>query len=247
MIVEATRFADELKLPPEVGRARQILIKPSCSSTQPYPSTTSPDILESLITRISEMGDASIVLLEGNPQGEPMRPIYRSLRYDFPHVVQLDVRDCVLVEVENPLPRPFSLSAFWLPNVVLYCDYLITVAPFKVSGRRGSFSLENLLSLLPINKYRGTSESGWGALYSLGIDKVIADLYFTLPIDLGIIDARTKLTAPDAAAPQMEDYNKVFVGDPFEVDREASQAAGLETRYLKLIASAKEHLKTKDC
>ena len=245
MIVEATKFTSELTLPPQVGRARQILIKPCAGSPQPYPVSTSREILEVLISRILQMGDVSIILLEGCPQGDSMRPIYHALSYDFPHVVVQDVRDCVLVEVENPLPRPFTLSAFWLPNVVLYCDYLITVSPLKICGRRGSLTIENLLSLLPVSKYGRDSLTGWGALQNLGLHKVIADLYFTLPFDLGIIDARSKFISKDgSAAGAVEDYNKFFVGEPYEVDREASETMGLETKYLQLIEAGKAQLKS---
>jgi hypothetical protein len=69
-----------------------------------------------------------------------------------------------------------------------------------------------------------------------GIHNVIADLYFTLPFDLGIIDARKKfISAGDPVHGESEDYGKIFVGSPYEVDLEASQATGVEVKYLRLI------------
>jgi hypothetical protein len=77
-------------------------------------------------------------------------------------------------------------------------------------------------------------------LYSLGIDRVIADLYFTLPFDLGIIEARQKFVSwDDPVKGEGEDYGKVFVGTPYEIDREASEALGLKTDYLDLITEAR--------
>jgi hypothetical protein len=86
---------------------------------------------------------------------------------------------------------------------------------------------------------------GWGTLYSLGIDKVAADLYFTLPFDLGIIEARQKfISHGDSTQGEVEEYGKVFIGEPYEVDREASAILGLKTGYLDLIKVARVNLET---
>jgi len=95
--------------PPRIKWARRILIKPCASYPLPYPISTSREILEKIIAAIREVSEADIILLEGNPEQESMKPIYRALSYDFPRVLALDVTDCVYVEVENPLARPFAL------------------------------------------------------------------------------------------------------------------------------------------
>ena len=229
--------------PPRIRWARRILIKPCAGCSLPYPVTTSREVLETVISAIRGVSEADIILLEGNTHLESMKPIYRALSYDFPRVLTLDVKDCVFVEVENPLTRPFALSTFWLPNVLLYCDYLITITPFRVFADQGNFSVRNLLSLLPVSKYRGEQGDGWATLYSFGIDKVIADLYFTLPFDLGIVDARQKLAGTNELTDGIaEDYGKIFVGEPYEVDYEASRAAGVVTEYLQWIEIAKASL-----
>ena len=238
MIFEASEFIFEA--PPVISRARRVLIKPSASYPISYPVTTGRDMLSAIIEGIRQVSDADILLLEGTPGGGPIYPIYQTLGYDFPRVLMLDVKDCVWVEVDNPLPKPFAVPTFWVPNVILSSDYLITVAPLKVVKGRGSLSLMNLLTLLPSSKYRGEASGGWGALYSLGIDKVIADLYFTLPFDLGIIEARQKFTSrDDPTQGEVEEYGKVFVGEPYQVDCEVSETLGLKTDYLDLIKVAK--------
>ena len=228
---------------PQIGRARQILIKPAATSSQGYPATTSIEVLNAVISAIREVSEADIILLEGSPDQQPMRPMYQALGYNFPRVQALDVRDCVLVEVENPLPHPFAMSTFWLPNLVLYCDYLISIAPCKIVAGQGNFSIANMISLLPVSKYHGDSDYGWGALYSLGIQKVAADLYFTLPFDLGIIDATAKLTYnDDPVQGEEENYGSVFVNEPLDVDKEASEILGVETPYVQLIESVKSQV-----
>ena len=241
MIFEASDFS--FKVPAMVSRARRVLIKPSASYPLPYPVTTSPDMLAAIIASIRHVSDADILLLEGTPGGVPTRPIYQALGYDFPRVLTLDVKDCIFVEVDNPLPKPFAVPTFWVPNVILSSDYLITVSPLKTFNGTGSFSIMNLLSLLPSSKYHDDESAGWENLYSLGIDKVLADLYFTLPFDLGIVEATKKFTVKEEPNEgDVEEYDKVFIGEPYEVDREVADTLGIKISYLDMIRAAKVEL-----
>jgi len=243
LIFEAAEFV--FKAPSPISRARRVLIKPSASYPVSYPVTTSRDMLSMIIDGIRQVSDADILLLEGTPDGSSIYPIYQSLGYDFPRVLMLDVKDSIWVEVENPLPKPLAMPTFWVPNVILSSDYLITVAPLKVFKGKGSLSIMNLLTLLPSSKYGGEAPRGWGALYSLGIDKVIADLYFTLPFDLGIIEARQRFISwDDPMRGEVEECGKVFIGKPYEVDSEALAILGLKTEYLDLIKEAKVGFET---
>jgi hypothetical protein len=239
LIFEASEFV--FKAPPVLSTVRRILIKPSAYYPLSYPVTTSRDILLVIIEGIRQVTDADILLLEGTPGGDPIYPIYRTLGYNFPRVLTLDVKDCIWVEVDNPLPKALAMPTFWVPNVILSSDYLITVAPLKILNGIASLSLMNLLSVLPSSKYDGETTPGdWGALYRLGIGKVIADLYFTLSFDLGIIEARQRFTSwGDPIQGEIEEYGKVFIGEPYQVDCEASEALGLKTGYLDLIKTAK--------
>ncbi len=243
MIFEASEFV--FKAPPVLSRVRRVLIKPSACYPVSYPVTTSRDILSVIIDGIRQVTDADILLLEGTPGGGPIYPIYQAVGYKFPRVLTLDVKDCIWVEVDNPLPKQLAVPTFWVPNVILSSDYLITVAPLKVFNGMGSLSLMNLLPVLPSSKYDGEVPGGWGALYALGIDKVIADLFFTLSFDLGIIEARQKFVSwGDPTQGEIEEYGKVFIGEPYEVDCEASEVLGLKTGYLDLIKVAKEGFET---
>ncbi len=238
MIFEASEFV--FKPPPPVSRARRVLIKPSAGYPEPHPVTTSRHMLSVIIEGIRRVSDADILILEGVHGGGPAYPVYQALGYNFPRVLMLDVNDGICVEVDNPLEKALTIPTFWIPNVILSSDYLITVAPLKVVNGKGSLSVMNLLSLLPDARYRSNTNGNWEAVYSLGIDKVIADLYFTLPFDMGIIEARQKfITADDPTQGQVEECGKVFVGEPYEVDREASETLGLRTDYLDFIESAK--------
>lgn len=222
--------------PPPVAWARRVLIKPCANYPLPSPVSTSNSILAKVIDGIRQVSDADILILEGNPTGESIYSIYRTLRYDYSRVLMLDVKDSIWVEVENPLPHPFIAPTFWAPNVLLSSDYLITVAPMKVVGNVPYLSIMNLVSLLPVSKYKGDAAGGWSLLYSLGINQCIADLYFTLPFDLGIIDASQKLTGlVDPTQGEIQDFGKIYVGEPFELDSELSKMLGTPAEYLDLI------------
>ena len=243
MIFEASEFV--FRPPSLVSRARRVLIKPSAGHPLPYPVSTSRETMNAIIERIKQVSDADIIILEGTYDGQSIYPIYQALGYDFPRVLMLDVRDCIWVEVENPLPHPFAAATFWVPNVVLSSDYLISVAPFRIVGKSGYFSVKNLLSLLPVSKYKGDASSGWGTLYELGIERVIADLYFTLPFDSGVIDARRKfISVDDPLQGRTEQYGKIFAGEPYEIDREATEVGGVEAGYLKLIEEGKAEIES---
>ncbi len=238
MLFEASEFV--FKPPVAVSRARRILIKPNAGWPIPYPVSTSRDILSVIIRGIRQVSDADILVLDGTAGGSSMYPIYQTLGYDFPRILLLDVKDCIWVEVDNPLPKPLVVPTFWVPNVILSSDYLITVAPLKILRGKGNLSIMNMLTLLPSVKYSSGETDGWRSLHSLGINRVITDLYFTLPFDLGIVEGRQKfIGADDLVEDRIEDYGKVFVGEPYEVDCEVSDALELETDYLNLIKEAK--------
>ena len=235
-IYEAADFVFEP--PAEIVRARRVLIKPAARYPLPPPATTSRTILEVIINSIRKVSEADILFLEGSPEGEPMQSIYRALQYNFPRVLTLDVRDCVLVEVENPLDKPFAMATFWLPNVVLSCDYLLSVAPSRPSGNRWGFSIENLLSLLPVEKYRSESPGGGNVLFDMGIENVLADLYFTLPFDMGIIELHGE--AGGTTADKMgEVRNRIVAGEPYEADSEAARILGLDVEHLRMIKNVR--------
>ncbi len=238
MIFNASEFV--FKPPAVVSRARRVLIKPSAAYPVPYPVSSSREMLSTVIRGIRQVSEADILILESTPGGGPMYPIYQSLGYDFPRVLMLDVRDCIWVEVDNPLPKPLAIPTFWVPNVILSSDYLITVSPFKVMHGKADLSIVNLLSLLPSSKYSGESGVGYDALFALGIDKVLADLYFTLPFDLGIVEARQKFIGlDDPVHGRTEECGQIYVGEPFDVDKEVVGSDGARADYLDLIREAK--------
>jgi uncharacterized protein (DUF362 family) len=241
MIVKDSDFV--FAPPPQLAWARRVLIKPCAGYPLPYPVTTSPKLLNAIIRGIRRISNADILIADGTRSGESIYPIYQALGYNFRHVLMLDIRDSIFIEVQNPLTEFYAVESFWVPNVVLRSDFLISATPFKVSGSCGHFTVANLLSLLPVAKYRKGKSDGWKTLYDLGIEKVLADLYFTLPFDLGIIEARQKFSyTDDPTKGEAEDYGKILVGEPHDIDLKASQIAGVGCEHLKLINEGRVQL-----
>ncbi len=242
MIFEASDFV--FTPPSQLSWARRVLIKPCAGYSLPYPVTTSPEILNIIIEGIRKVSNADIIIADGTPSGESIYPIYQALGYNFHQVLMLDIRDSIFVEVENPLSHFLAVESFWVPNVVLRSDFLINVAPFKVCNNTSRFTVANLLSLLPVSKYQKDGLGGWGSLYELGIERVLADLYFTLPFDIGIVEANQKFSyTDDPTKGKSEECGKILIGEPYEIDREASQLAGIDTEHLRLIDVGRSQLK----
>ncbi|MSQ27643.1 MAG: DUF362 domain-containing protein [Dehalococcoidia bacterium] len=229
----------------EVSRARRVLIKPSAPFPLPYPVSTNKDILAAIIRGVRRISEADIILLEGPSEEEHTRTIFRALGYDFPRVLSLDVRDCTLVEVENPLPKPYAMGNFWVPNVLLSCDYLMSVTPCTILSGRGALSVPNLLGLLPKSKYGQEFNRSRPATGRIDVQGAIADLYFTVPFDLGIVDAKVRFDANGLGTEGTEDQaGTVFSGEPYDVDLETAETLGIDAPYLRLIANARVELES---
>lgn len=229
--------------PPAVARARRVLIKPNAAYNLPYPVTTSANTLASVVQGIRSVSDADIVVLEGAVGGESIRNVFQALGYELPRMLGLDVKDCSYVEVENPLAKPYAIANFWLPNVILSCDYLISVTPYHIVNSRPWLSIANLLGLLPRSKYGGSPGRERSSFTRQDLQQVLADLYYTLPFDLGIIDATVRYEAgSDITQGETRPCGKVFVGEPFAVDQEACEATGVTADYLHYIQSAQLEL-----
>lgn len=227
----------------EVSRARRVLIKPAAAYPAPYPVTTSRELLAAVIRGVRRVSEADIILLEGPAQGEHTRSVFRALGYDFPRVLSLDVRDCTLVEVENPLFKPHTLANFWVPNVLLSCDYLISAAPCKVVNGTGSLAIANLVGLLPKSKYGEDLRKDRSSATRLDVQGLIADLYFTVPFDLGVVDASVNFVTHGPGSEGVAEPGRgIFFAEPYDVDLEVAGALGIDVPYLRLIAIAREEL-----
>lgn len=240
-VFEASSF--HFTPPPQLTWARRVLIKPFASVPVPYPVTTSPALIETIVAGIRRVTDAEILIADGTRNGSPVYPSYQALKYDFNRVLLLDVKDSIFLELENPLQEFYATPTFWVPNLVLRSDFLISVAPFHIAGGSGRFTIANLLGLLPLIARKGHDLPEYQGLKGLEIEKVLADLYFTLPFDMGILEARQRYDyQQDIDAGTTTQYGKIIVGEPYEVDSLAARLVGTQPEHLALIERGKQLL-----
>jgi len=244
-IFEASSF--HFNPPAQLAWARRVLIKPYASVSAPYPVTTSRDLIENIITGIRRVTDAEILIADSTRNGSPIYPVYQSLKYAFNRVLLLDVKDSIFLELENPLQEFYASPTFWVPNLVLRSDFLISVAPFHTVAGSGRFTIANLLGLLPLVARKGHDLPEYQGLKGLDIEKVIADLYFTLPFDMGILEARQRFDyEQDIDSGTTSQYGKIIVGEPYEVDTLAARLVGAQPEHLALIERGKQLLVESD-
>jgi len=241
-IFEASSF--EFSPPAQLTWARRVLIKPYASVDAPYPVTTSPGLIENIIAGIRRVTDAEILIADGTRNGTPIYPVFQSLKYSFTRVLLLDAKDSIFLELENPLVEFFASPTFWVPNLVLRSDFLISVAPCHVVAGSGRFTIANLLGLLPLSPRKDHGLPDYQGLKGLEIDKILADLYFTLPFDPGILEAKPRYDYDTdvETGTTSDQYGKIIVGEPFEVDTMAARLIGAKPEHLTLIEHGKQML-----
>jgi hypothetical protein len=119
----------------------------------------------------------------------------------------------------------------------------MSYSQLKIIAGQAALSIPNLLSLLSGARQSVEALGDWEVLIAQDKNRVLADLYYTMPFDLGIIEAEKKLVSKtEAGKGEAEYYGKVFVGEPYHVDKEVSQALGIKMEYLKLIDEARVDL-----
>ena len=237
MIFNSDEFVFKAQMP--ISRARRVLVAPCIDSkNRPYPYSTSPKLLNDIIEGIRHTSDADVLIIAGTGDGGPVHPVYKELGYDFPRVIMLDAKDSTWVEVDNPLEKPLAMPTFLMPNVVLSSDYLITTCPLKTTQGEGELSIYNLLSLLSVERYG----QNWEGLNEFGMENVIADLYFTMPFDMGIVEGTQILEINANCKDVVKPHGKIYQGEPYYIDGEVSGIVGFETAYLDLIDEAESDL-----
>jgi len=233
----------EFVAPSSLARARRVVICPTVVDSGKYPLSTSRELLNNIIGGIRKVSKADIVLLASSHSNKNIQEVFTGLKYDFNRVLVMDVADSLCVEVENPLPKPFAIPTFWVPSVILSSDYLITTIPLKSRRKKAMMATSSLLSVLPPSKYIDRKTGDWKNFNELGMDKVLADLYFTLPFDVAIIEAtRHYIYRNDGGLGRSEELGKIYYGEPAEVDAEVSADMGFKTTYLDLVADSRRNM-----
>ena len=170
----------------QIDQANNIFIKPNIVSYEPYPTTTHPQILDTLLDHLS---DREVIVGDGHAvdtgwtkniiENSPLKPICSH------HGIALaNLYDKKMKKWKSP--RGYTIKISTLP---LECDYIISLPVLKVHKQCGlSGALKNqfgYLSKLDRILMHATIKN---------IHKGIAEVNLAIPTDLFIVDAVETLT-----------------------------------------------------
>ena len=228
-----------LYAPPDAARtARRILLKPNWGYPRPHPVTVSLPVLKEIVRGIRAINpEAEILLVEGVCDKRPALEIARKLglsELEAQGVTFLDADALPCVAYPNATPRPQRFAELYAPEILREVDCRISVSCLKKTTLNGavlmSGPIKNLYGLLPRARYHARSPHSRGQLHRPDVQKIIADVYYTLGVlfDGAVVDATQRFVSRDwepdigAAIP----CGKILFGDDLlTVDRAACELA----------------------
>lgn len=165
----------------QMGTAKRIFIKPNIVSSEPYPTTTHPEVLDALLSKLSSheivVGDGPAVDAGRSDQilrNTPLREICRN-------------HDISLVNLySGPMKRLKSKRGYSIKvsAIPLSCDFLISVPVLKVHNSCGvSGALKNQFG------YLSRLDRVLMHTSLKNIQKGIAEVNVAVPTNLFIVDA----------------------------------------------------------
>lgn len=222
-------------------RDKRIVLKPNLVEFSPSaPINTHPVFVAAAADAFLSLGAASVRIAEG--------PGHRRVTLDMAEgagffdaipnfeskFTDLNVDDVHRVSID----RPFSgLRELYLPQTVLDCDLLVSLAKMKTHHWTGAtLSMKNLFGVVPGAVY------GWpkNVLHWAGIHESIADLHFLFPRQFSLVDGIEGMEGNGPILGRSRHVGVIVGGDhPPSVDATCCRIMRIDPekiRYLKLIA-----------
>jgi len=226
-ILDKIQLAQELYPGIKVGIKPNLVVAKSASSG----ATTTPEIVEGVITYLQAHGVRNIAIMEGSWVGDNTKQAFKicgyealSKKYNVPlydlkddDFVVKQVADLAIKICKKPLAVDFLIN---IPVLKGHCQTLMTCA------------LKNMKGCLPDSEKR--------RFHSLGLTKPIGYLGQALQGDLIIVDSLNgDLTFEEGGNPVP--MNRILVGrDPVLVDTYAAKLLGYELADIEYIAVAEK-------
>ncbi len=225
--------------PPSAYGAKRILLKPNWGYPKPHPITVGLPVMHEVIAGIRRVStSAEILIVEGvcSPVSAAVIAeklgVGELLALDGVRFLDADTLPCQLYPNTASAPQRFaSLSA---PTIISEVDCRISISCLKRTTLKSavlmSCAIKNLYGLLPRAEYHARSPHSRGQLHRPDVQKIIADVYWTLGIlfDGAVVDATQKFVSRDwepdigTAVP----CGKIVWGDDLlAVDRRACELA----------------------
>jgi uncharacterized protein (DUF362 family) len=220
-------------------RGKRVVLKPNLVEfDQNTVINTNPKIVHAALEAFRNAGAADVRIAEGPGHRRVTLDLADSAGY-FSTVPQFEsvFTDLNLDEVTRVnLARPHSkLKSLYLPNTVLGCDLLVSMAKMKTHHWAGAtLSMKNLFGLVPGGVY------GWpkNVLHWAGINESIADLHSLFPHTFSIVDGIVGMEGNGPIQGTPRPVGVVVAGaDPVAVDATCCRIMHIDPRrvgYLSL-------------
>jgi len=250
-----SRIFEAMKLKEILKREKRIILKPNLTTNLPYPITTDPNFVESLIEIISSFFRGEILICEGSGGCDTKRAFeelgYEEISKKFKiKLIDLNREERIRLKKENVL----KLKEVWLPKI-LFSGYLISLPVPKEHGQAiFTCALKNqfgfYLSKSFVKEYdkeklerkgifvaKRIWEKGWnkGELHFLGVNETIFDLNLYRKPDLVICDGRVGLRGGELGGREIKIGKILASFDPVALDSYLARIFCFDWRKIKYL------------
>ena len=197
-------------------KGREVLVKPNVNSDDPYPYTTNPLVVKSVVELLYGAGAKRVIA--GDMSGIPWLPtkncmaktgIEKAAREAGAEVVYFDDMEWVTVEPE----RAIYAKSFQVPRVVYEAEKIVSIPVIKThSIATYSMSLKNSVGITHPRNRRELHASE-------KMEEMIAEYSLAIHPDLIIIDGTKSLVSGGPTSGTVGDTNLILAsGDRIAID-----------------------------
>jgi uncharacterized protein (DUF362 family) len=220
-------------------RGKRVVVKPNLVEfSADAPINTHPALVKAVVDELEARGAARVIVAEGPGHRRATLDMAAAAGYFdfFPNLesrfVDLNLDDVTRVGIASPQSR---LREIYLPNTVLGCDLLVSLAKMKTHHWVGAtLAMKNLFGLVPGSIY------GWpkNVLHWAGIPECIADIHRLFPRQFAIVDGIDGMEGNGPILGHTKRAGVIVAGrDPISVDATCCRLMGIEperVNYLRL-------------
>lgn len=250
-----SRIFEEAKLKEVLKGKNRVILKPNLTTNLPYPITTDPQFVESLVKVLLGFFGGEILICEGSG-GCDTKKAFQDLGYEGISrkwkIKTLDLNREERIKFENK--NALKLKEVWLPKI-LFDSYLISLPVPKEHGEaiftgalKNQFGIylsknfvkeydEEKLEKKGIFVAKEIWERGWnkGELHFLGVQETIFDLNLYRKPDFVVCDGRFGVKGGELRGERFE-IGKIFASfDPVALDSHLAKIFGFDWREIKYL------------
>jgi uncharacterized protein (DUF362 family) len=218
-------------------RGKRVVVKPNLVEFSAHtPINTHPAVVKAVVEELEARGAARVLVAEGPGHRRATLDMAAAAGYFdfFPNLesrfVDLNLDDVTRVAIASPRSH---LREVYLPNTVLGCDLLVSLAKMKTHHWVGAtLAMKNLFGLVPGAIY------GWpkNVLHWAGIPECITDLHSLFPRQFAMVDGIEGMEGNGPILGHKKPAGLIVAGrDPISVDATCCRLMGIEPERVKYL------------